>query len=140
MGFWGTGAMHGDRPLDLRGDISRAADDKLTTALESKDDADVFAAAHIAMDLHESDVLGFDYHMFAKGSDSLADVIRNRVANVPIAEEWGTDEHDGNVLAREKVRRVRRCPTQLLIRLDSLKARFQAERDALKARDAARNS
>jgi hypothetical protein len=120
MGFWGTGAMDGDGPLDLQGDVARAAVKKLSAALYEEDDGQVFAAAHIAMDLQESDVLGFEYYMFERGDDNLAHLIRNRVAGVKIAEEW----NPGNEDARVEVRRA------LLIRLDSLKAKHRAAREA----------
>ncbi len=121
MGFWGTGAMDGDGPLDLLGNVARTAERTLRAALMQSDDGEVFAAAHIAMDLHESDVLGFEYYMFERGDKSLANVIRGAVGGVRIAEEWGGTE------AREQVRR------ELLIRLDSIKARHLAKLDARRA-------
>jgi hypothetical protein len=113
--------MGGDGPLDLQGMVGGAAVNVLRKALMHSDDGEVFAAAHIAMDIQEAGVLSFEYAMFERGNKSLEVLIRGSVSSVAIAEEWGTDEDDGNVIAREKVRR------ELLIRLDSLKARHRAE-------------
>ena len=126
MGFWDTGAMGGDGPLDLQHSVSKAAAERLRKALMHSDDGEVFAAAHIALDITEAGILSFEYQMFDyyAGDSSLEALIRGAVGSVAIAEEWGTDPDDGNVIAREEVRR------ELLIRLDSLKARNRAEREA----------
>ena len=118
MGFWGTGAMDGDGPLNLRGEVARAAVKILSAALYEEDDGRVFAAAHIAMDLQESGILGLDYYMFVQ-VNGLAHLIRNRVASVKISKEWGGPD-DEETIERIEVRRA------LLIRLDSLKARHRA--------------
>jgi hypothetical protein len=116
--------MGGDGPLDLQHGVARAATERIRKALMHSDDGEVFAAAHIAMDIQEAGILSFEYEMFEfyAGEKSLEALIRGSVSSVAIAEEWGTDPDDGNVIAREQVRR------ELLIRLDSLKARHQAER------------
>ena len=124
MGFWDTGAMGGDGPLDLQHSVAKAATERLRKALMHSDDGEVFAAAHIAMDIQEAGILSFEYEMFEFGEKSLETLIRGAVSSVSISEEWGTDEHDGSVIAREQVRR------ELLIRLDSLKAQHRAKREA----------
>jgi hypothetical protein len=110
--------MDGDGPLDLRGSVAKAAADKLIVALDEKDDGEVFAAAHIAMDLYDAEGLGFEYSLFWGGETKLVDQIRDRVTNVHIAEEWGETS------AREAVRR------ELLARLGTIEVRYYKEREA----------
>ncbi len=115
MGYWGTGPMDGDAPLDLRHGVAEATATPLRVALNLEDDGEVFAAAHIAMDLTESDALGFDYLMFmASAPKRLATLIRRRVRAVKIAEEWGSTHE------RERVR------GELLARLDALETKFRS--------------
>jgi hypothetical protein len=90
--------MDGDAPLDIRGMIARKVSEEIDSELDSKDDGNVFAAAHIAMDIAEAKVLGFEYDMFF-GSKRLADRIRDRVEAVHISEGWG-----GSLGDRETVR------------------------------------
>ena len=112
MGYWGHGAMDGDAPLDLRHIVAEAAGEKLKTALYTEDDGNVFAAAHIAMDLLESDTLGLEYDFFSTSREPLAALIEERVGAVKIAEEWcGTGDE------REAVRQ------ELLERLETLRRR-----------------
>ena len=119
MGMWGFDAMDGDGPLDLQSAVANACADRLRKALMHSDDVEVFAAAHIAMDLQEAGVLDFEYAMFERGDKSLEVLIRGSVTNVAIDAGW-----DGSVHKREEVRRA------LIIRLDSLKARHRASVEA----------
>lgn len=119
MGFWGTGAMDGDGPLDIRGGIAAKVADALRKQLASSDDGDVFAAARIGLDLLADGTLGMDYEFFDRGAGrALAPLMARRLTEVRIAEEWGN-----GVEEREAVRHG------LLVRLaDARNAEFAQRR------------
>lgn len=98
MGWWGHGPMDGDSPMDFRGRLARVLANQLNGALSQPDDGDVFAAAHLLLELlRNDDVLGIDYHAFRVPAP-LVRFAWQRVRDVKLAEEWANDEK------REQVR------------------------------------
>lgn len=98
MGYWGTGPMDGDTPMDLRGNLARLVADRLRAELRKDDDGSVFAAAHLALTLVDDATLGIDYDMFWDDAP-LWQLIEERVRDVKLDEGWIDVEE------REKVRR-----------------------------------